>query len=117
MSGTDDQKSRNTKLPFFVTMMVIVAGTAFWYYLTVFAAAPISPSVSKEFAEGFERQCFLQLQDQKQCRKLIGENHRDCLYANVKRVAKGEGDDGGSLKSNRSGYMQCMREKTGLDKK
>jgi hypothetical protein len=110
--GSDDRT--DSKGIFFTIIGLIVIGTAGWYAMTLLGAEPIGVERAKELAEDFERECFLQTQDQDQCRELIGEHHRDCLFENIERVEKGTGDDGGDVRHNREGYMNCMREKTGV---
>lgn len=117
MSSQDDKNNRQSKIFFVAIVAIIVAGTAFWYFLTIWAAEPVGPEKAKEFAEQFERECFLAIQDEQQCKKLIGQNHRECLFSNIERVPAGEGDEGGSVKHDREGYLKCMREKTGVSYK
>ncbi len=114
MSSQDPKDKRKSKLFFFAIIAVIVAGTAFWYFLTLWAAEPVGPEIAKGFAEDFEHECFLDLHDEEQCRKLIGENHRECLFENIEEVEPGTGDEGGDVKHDRDGYMTCMRERTGV---
>ncbi|QDG51429.1 hypothetical protein FIV42_11950 [Persicimonas caeni] len=106
--------SLKSKLSFFAVIAVIVAGTAFWYLLTLWASEPVGPEIAKKMAEDFEHECFLDLQDEEQCRKLIGQNHRDCLFDNIEKVEPGMGDNGGNVVHDRDGYLTCMREKTGV---
>lgn len=114
MKRREDEDVRKSKIVFFAIIGIIIAGTAFWYLLTLWAAEPVGPNIAKGFAEDFEHECFLDTQDTDKCKKLIGQNHRECLFANIERVPEGEGDGGGSVKHDREGYMQCMREVTGV---
>ena len=93
---------------------VIVVGTLGWYLLTILGAKRVGPEKAKHLAEAFERECFLDIQDQTRCRELIGTHHRDCLMANIERVS----DDAGTsrVEHDREGYLSCMREKTGVGK-
>ena len=111
-----DDDRKKSKLIFFAIIGVILAGTAFWYFMTLWGAEPVGPGIAKEFAEDFERECFLDIQDQTKCRELIGQHHRECIFANIERVEPGKGDEGGDIKHDRAGYMQCMREATGVGK-
>lgn len=106
--------SLKSKLPFFIVLAVIIGGTAFWYFLTLWASEPVGPEIAKKMAEGFEHECFLELQDEEECRKLIGQNHSDCLFDNIEKVEPGTGDNGGSVVHDREGYLECMRERTGV---
>ncbi len=114
MSEQSPSDARKSKIVFFTIIAVILGGTAFWYVLTLWAAEPVGPNIAKEFAEDFEHECFLAVHDEEECKKLIGQNHRDCIFANIERVEEGTGDDGGSLAHDREGYMECMREATGV---
>jgi hypothetical protein len=114
MSQQNSNDARKSKLVFFAIIAVILGGTAFWYALTVWAAEPVGPHIAKEFAKDFEHECFLELHEEEQCKKLIGQNHSECIFANIERVDEGAGDDGGSLVHDREGYMECMREATGV---
>jgi hypothetical protein len=114
MSAQDPKNTRRSKIYFALIIAVILGGTAFWVFLTMWAAEPLGPTIAKEFAEDFERECFLETQDQTRCRKVVGRNHRDCLFANIQKVAPGTGDNGGDVEHDRAGYMSCMREKTGI---
>ena len=114
MSRESSENTLKSKITFFAVIAVIVAGTSFWYFLTLWAAEPVGPEIAKSFAEEFERECFLAVQDEEQCRKLIGRNHRECLFDNIEKVAPGTGDDGGDVEHDRKGYLACMREQTGV---
>lgn len=114
MSEQNEAGRRSSRLHFILIIAVILGGTAFWVLLTVWGAEPVGPTQAKEFARDFERECFLELQDEPRCRKIIGKHHRDCIFAHIERVAPGMGDDGGDIKHDRAGYLTCMRAKTGV---
>ena len=114
MTQQSADDARKSKIVFFTIIAVILGGTAFWYALTVWAAEPVGPNVAKEFAKDFEHECFLSEHDEGKCKKLIGQNHRECIFANIERVEEGTGDNGGNLVHDREGYMECMREATGV---
>lgn len=114
MTTTKPQQGTTTKIYFIVLMLFILAGTIFWTLLTIWGAEPLGPTTAKDFAQAFERECFLELQDQDECRKLVGQNHRDCLFDNIEEVEPGSGDEGGDIKHDREGYLACMREATGV---
>jgi hypothetical protein len=103
-----------SKIALFAIVAVIIVGTSFWYLLTLWAAEPVGPEIAKQFAEDFEHECFLSEQDEEQCKRLIGSNHSDCIFANIERVEEGTGDNGGNVVHDREGYMTCMREATGV---
>lgn len=103
-----DKVSTNTI--FFVVIAVIVLGVGLWVALTIWGYEPIGPAKAKVFAEAFERECFLELRDEKECKRFIGEHHRECLFDNVERVEPGTGDDGSDYKHDRAGYMACMEQ-------
>ena len=115
VEAPDDERT-SSKGIFFAIIAVIVVGTAGWYALTLLGAEPIGVERAKKLAEEFERECFIDLQDQDKCRKLVGEHHRDCLFENLERVDEGRGDDGSGIRHNREGYLRCMRERTGVGK-
>lgn len=114
MSEQNDAGKKKSRLYFILIMAVILGGTAFWVLLTVWGAEPVGPTQAKGFARDFERECFLELQDEPRCRKVIGQHHRECIFANIERVAPGTGDGGGDIKHDRAGYLTCMRTKTGV---
>jgi hypothetical protein len=114
-TNEDDRSTLNSKIALFAIVAIIVAGTGFWYLLTVWASdTPVGPETAKQFAKDFERECFLKLEDEQQCRTLIGKHHRDCLFDNIERVESGTGDNGGNVVHDRNGYMTCMRASTGV---
>lgn len=114
---TDDVSDDKVATPhvFFGIIAVILVGTAFWYLLTLLAAEPVGPDIAKEFAEDFERQCFLEVHDEEECKELTGRNHLDCISEATERVEEGAGDDGGDIKHDRDAYLACMSEATGVD--
>ncbi len=112
--SSDERTSSNGV--FFAVIALIVIGTAGWYAMTLIGSEPIGVERAKELAEDFERECYLDLQDQERCRDLIGTHHRDCLLDNLERVGDGEGDDGSDIRHNREGYLECMRQNTGVGK-
>lgn len=114
MSSEAPQNHRNSNLYVLLLIAITIGGTGFWFFLNRWAAEPVGPTIAKEFAEDFEKECFLELQEERECRKLIGMNHSECLFANVERVTPGSGDQGGDIRHDREGYMTCMREKTGV---
>lgn len=114
MSPITADEARKSKLIFFAIIGVILAGTAFWYLLTLWAAEPVGPEIAREFAQDFERECFLEVHDEDECKELIGKNHSECLFATIETVEPGQGDNGGNVVHDREGYMECMREATGV---
>lgn len=115
MQSDADNGTHSTKRVFFAIIAVILLGTAFWYVLTLWAAEPVAPDVAKEFAEDFERECFLQVHDEEECKELTGANHLDCIEEATERVDEGEGDGGNTIEHNRDAYLECMAEATGVD--
>jgi hypothetical protein len=111
---SQESEIRRGKWVFAAIIGIILAGTGFWFLLTLWAAEPVGPEIAREMAGEFERECFLDLQDEDECKKLIGQNHRDCLFDNIERVEPGTGDDGGDILHDREGYTECMREATGV---
>jgi hypothetical protein len=103
-----------SKIVLFGIIATIVVGTGLWHLLTVWASEPVGPEIAKQYAEDFEHECFLDVQDEEQCKRLIGTNHRDCIFDNIERVEPGTGDNGGNVVHDRDGYMTCMREATGV---
>jgi hypothetical protein len=117
-SGTNGRREQGTSsnTVFFAIIALIIIGTAGWYAMTLLGSEPVGVERAKKLAEEFERECFLDLQDQKRCRELVGEHHRDCLFDNIERVEEGEGDDGSDIRHDRDGYLECMRDATGVGK-
>ncbi|MGM0558628.1 MAG: hypothetical protein ACQEVA_19740 [Myxococcota bacterium] len=108
-----DDRTGSTGI-FFTIIGLIIVGTAGWYAMTLLGSEPVGVERAKELAEEFERECYLETLDQSQCRELIGEHHRDCLFDNIERVESGTGDDGSDVRHDREGYLECMREATGV---
>lgn len=107
-------KPARSNTVFFVVVASILMGTAGWYAMTLLGSEPIGVERAKEMAKEFERECFLDLQDDKRCKALVGQYHRECLFENIERVPEGQGDDGSGVKHDREGYLGCMRERTGV---
>jgi|GEM_PF-2084414 len=114
MSSEAPQNHRQSNLYVLLLIAITLGGVGFWFFLNRWAAEPVGPTIAKEFAEEFERECFLELQDEARCRQLIGKDHRECLFANIERVTPGSGDNGGDIKHDRDGYLRCMRDLTGV---
>lgn len=114
MSSEAPKNHRTSNLWVLLIIAIIIGGTAFWFFFTRWSAEPVGPTIAKEFAEDFEKECFLELQNQTECRKLVGQNHRACLFDNIERVTRGTGDNGGDIAHDRDGYLSCMRDKTGV---